>query len=253
MKDADIYKTAFTTHVGHFEIVMPFGLTNAPTTFQTLMNSVLAEYLKKFALVFFDDILVYNTTTQDHILHLSTILQVLRENKLYARLRKCIFGQSEIEYLGHVISSQGVATDPTKIEIIKKWPSPKSVTQLMAFLGLTGYYRRFIQGYGVICIPLFDALKKDAFIWSATQEQAFTNIKNIMSSPPVLALPDFTQPFTLEANASRTCIGAVMMQNGQPITFLSKTLCPKAAACSTYEKEAMAILEAIKKMEALPC
>lgn len=248
MKVVDIHKTAFTTHVGHFEyIVMPFGLTNAPATFQTLMNSVLADFLRKFALVFFDDILIYSNTMQDHIIHLKTILQVLRENKLFARLIKCIFGQSEIEYLGHVISNHGVATDPTKINIIKQWPSPKSVTQLRAFLGLTGYYRRFIQGYGVICRPLFDALKKDSITWSEAHQQAFNNIKEVMSAPPVLALPDFSKPFILEADASGTGIGAVLMQNGRPISFLSKTLGPKAAACSTYEKEAMAILEALKK------
>lgn len=140
-----------------------------------------------------------------------------------------------------------MATDPTKINIIKQWPSPKSVTQLRAFLGLTGYYRRFIQGYGVICRPLFDALKKDSFTCSKAQQQAFNNIKEVMSAPPVLALPDFSKPFILEADASGTGIGAVLMQNGRPISFLSKTLGPKAAACSTYEKEAMAILEALKK------
>lgn len=223
MKAADIHKTAFTTHVGHFEyIVMPFGLTNAPATFQTLMNSVLADFLRKFALVFFDDILIYSNTMQDHIIHLKTILQVLRENKLFARLIKCIFGQSEIEYLGHVISNHGVATDPTKINIIKQWPSPKSVTQLRAFLGLTGYYRRFIQGYGVICRPLFDALKKDSITWSEAHQQAFNNIKEVMSAPPVLALPDFSKPFILEADASGTGIGAVLMQNGRPFHSLVK-------------------------------
>lgn len=248
MKEADIQKTAFTTHLGHFEyIVMPFGLTNAPATFQTLMNIVLAEYLRRFALVFFDDILIYSKTTQDHVIHLRTILQTLRHNKLYAKLSKCVFGQSEIEYLGHIINSQGVATDPTKIEIIQKWPQPKSVTELRAFLGMAGYYRRFIKGYGIICRPLFDALKKDAFLWSEKQEDAFQTVKQIMSSPPVLALPDLSKPFVLEANASGTGIGAVLMQNGRPISFLSRALGTKAATSSTYEKEAMAILEAIKK------
>lgn len=146
-----------------------------------------------------------------------------------------------------------MATDSSKIDIIQKWPRPNSVTELRAFLGLAGYYRRFIQGYGLICRPFFDALKKDAFSWSEKQEQAFTKIKNIMSSPPILALPNFSQPFVLEADPSGTGIGAVLMQGGRPISFLSKTLGPKAAATSIYEKEAMAILEAIKKMEALLC
>ena len=150
--------------------------------------------------------------------------------------------------MGHIITKEGVATDPAKIAIIQKWPNkPQNITQLRAFLGLTGYYRRFVQGYGLVCRPLFDALKKNAFIWGDQQEKAFQLLKKIMSTPPVLALPDFSQPFILEADASGTGIGAVIMQNGKPIAFLSKSLRPKAAAASTYEKEAMAILEALKK------
>lgn len=116
--------------------------------------------------MFFDDILVYSQTVQDHILHWRTVLQALREHQLYAKLSKCIFGLLEVKYLGHIISIKGVATDPTKIDIIQKWPTPKTVTELRSFLGLTGYYRRFIQGYDIICRPLFDALKKDYFTWS---------------------------------------------------------------------------------------
>jgi len=234
--------------MGHFEyLVMPFGLTNAPTTFQTLMNNVLAQFLRKFALVFFDDILIYSKSLSEHVIHLRSVLEVLRANKLFAKLSKCTFAQSEIEYLGHVINQDGVATDPAKISAIQAWPTPKTVTELRSFLGLTGYYRRFIQSYGVICRPLVDALKKNSFIWSASQDLAFTQLKQIMSSPPVLALPDFSQPFVLEADASGNGIGAVLMQQGKPISFMSKTLGPRAAALSTYEKEAMAILEALKK------
>jgi len=160
MKEEDIQKTTFTTHMGHFEyIVMHFSLTNAPATFQSLMNTVLAEFLRKFALVFFDDILIYSASMEDHISHLQSMLSVLKANQLYAKLNKCTFGQSQIEYLGHLISKEGVAIDPAKISIIQNWPPPKSVTQLRAFLGLTGYYRRFIQAYGIICRPLFNALK----------------------------------------------------------------------------------------------
>lgn len=120
MHQEDTYKTAFTTHLGHFEyVVMPFGLTKAPTTFQTLMNTVLADFLRKFALVFFDDILIYSTTMEAHVQHLRTILKVLRQHKLYAKLSKCTFAQAEIEYLGHIISKEGVATDPTKIPVIQ--------------------------------------------------------------------------------------------------------------------------------------
>lgn len=184
MKEDDIQKTAFTTHLGHFEyVVMPFGLTNAPATFQSLMNTVLAQFLRKFALVFFDDILIYSKSLSDHIIHLEAVLEVLRQNQLYAKLSKCTFRQDKIEYLGHVISSEGVATDPSKIEIIKQWPSPSNPTQLRAFLGMTGYYRRFIQGYGIICKPLFKSLKKDGFSWNNEKEEAFQLLKKVMSSP----------------------------------------------------------------------
>lgn len=136
-----------------------------------------------------------------------------------------------MEYLGHIISDKGVATDPSKVEAV----------------GLAGYYRRFIQNYGIICRPLFDCLKKDAFSWGPTQDTAFSTLKKKMTQAPVLALPDFNQPFILETNASGFGLGAVLMQQGKPIAYLSKSLGPKAAAASIYDKEAMAILEALKK------
>jgi hypothetical protein len=123
MKEEDISKTAFTTHQDHYEyVVMPFGLTNAHVTFQQLMNSVLAPILRKFALVFFDDILIYNKTLGEHVLHLQQVFQLLEKNNLYAKKSKCTFGTDQVEYLGHIISSQGVATDPKKIEAISTWP-----------------------------------------------------------------------------------------------------------------------------------
>lgn len=162
MKDEDIQKTTFTTHMGHYEyVVMPFGLTNAPATFQALKNTILAEYLRKFALVFFDDILVYSKSMTDHVQHLSTIFEVLRTNKLHAKLSKCTFWQRQVEYLGYIISSEEVATVPAKMSAIANSQTPKIVTELRGFLGLAGYYRRFIEWYGVICRPLFDCLKKE--------------------------------------------------------------------------------------------
>ena len=123
MKEEDIAKTAFTTHLGHFEyVVMPFGLTNTPATFQSLMNNVLAEFLRKFALVFFDDILIYSSSLDQHVTHLRSVLSVLQQHQLFAKLSKCSFAQEEIEYLGHIISKQGVGTDPSKITIIQNWP-----------------------------------------------------------------------------------------------------------------------------------
>lgn len=137
MRNEDIHKTAFTTYLGHFEyLVMPFGLTNAPATFQALMNFIFKRHIRKFILVFFDDILVYSKTLKEHIQHLRETLQILREQQLYAKMSKCVFAAPQVEYLGHIISSEGVATDPNKILTVKTWPLPKTITQLRSFLGM---------------------------------------------------------------------------------------------------------------------
>jgi hypothetical protein len=152
---------------------MPFGLTNAPATFQELMNSIFTPCLRKFVLVFFDDILIYSQTEEEHCRHLTTVLAILQSNQLKAKMSKCTFFAPQVEYLGHIISGRGVATDPSKIQDILEWESPTIVTQLRGFLGLTGYYRRFIKGYATICKPLHEALKKNSFTWSTEQENAF--------------------------------------------------------------------------------
>lgn len=248
MKPEDVEKTAFSTHMGLFEfLVMSFGLTNGPPSFHSLMHSVLGPLLRKCVVFFFDDILIYSKTLKEHVQHLKQVFNLLRENKLYAKTSKCTFGQQQVEYLGHVITAEGVATDPIKIQAVVNWPEPQNVTQLRGFLGLTGYYRRFIQNYGIICRPLFDSLKKDSFVWAAAQQEAFQTLKNKLTTAPVLALPNFQKPFILEADASGYGLGAVLMQEGKPLAFMSKSIGPKAQGMSTYDKEAMAILEALKK------
>jgi hypothetical protein len=167
LQPEDRYKTAFMTHQGHYEwLVMPFGLTNAPATFQSLMNTIFQTVLRKYVLVFFDDILVYSKTWQEHLKHLAAVLQVLQDHQLFVKLSKCSFGVSEIEYLGHVVSGQGVSMDREKIQAVLDWPPPKNIKQLRGFLGLTGYYRRFIQSYAKLASPLTDLLKKEAYVWS---------------------------------------------------------------------------------------
>jgi hypothetical protein len=248
MNTADIPKTAFKPHMGHYEyVVMPFGLTNAPAMFQNLMNTLFKEHLRSFILVFFDDILVYSKNLSDHLKHLEIVLQILKQNSLYLKCSKCTFAVPEVEYLGHVLSGAGVATKPQNVQAILNWPQPKTISKLRGFLGLTGYCRRFVKGYGKLCRPLHDLLKKQAFQWTTEHTQAFQQLKTVMTTCPVLALPDFSQPFFLESDACGSGIGAVLMQAGRPLACFSKCLGPKATAQSVHEKEALAILEALKK------
>jgi hypothetical protein len=190
MSPQHIAKTAFSTHMGHYEyLVMPFGLTNAPATFQQLMNNIFAQHLRKFVLVFFDDILIYSKNLQQHRAHLNSVLQILRLHQLKAKLSKCTFAVPSVEYLGHVLSGNGVATDPSKIQEIISWQAPETVKQLRGFLGLTGYYRRFVKGYASICRPLHDVLKKNSFSWASPQQAAFEALKLAMTTPLFLFCP----------------------------------------------------------------
>jgi hypothetical protein len=192
MLPEDEYKTAFKTHHGHYQFkVMPFGLTNAPATFQCIMNQVLQPFLRKFVMVFLDDILIYSNSLEEHAQHLQLVLQALLDNQLYLKQSKCSFAQHQLEYLGHIISADGVATDPQKITAMLHWPQPTTMTELRAFLGLTGYYRKFVKGYGILAQPLTTLLRAKTFQWTTQAQQAFENLKLAMTRTPVLALPDF--------------------------------------------------------------
>jgi hypothetical protein len=244
----DVPKTAFQTHEGHYEFkVMSFGLTNAPTTFQATMNQLFRPYLRKFVLVFFDDILIYSKTWKEHMKHLEQVLSLLEKNQFYAKLSKCSFGKEEVEYLGHVISREGVKVDPDKIKAITEWPKPKNISKLRGFLGLTGYYRRFIKNYAHLTTPLSNLLKKNSFKWDNNAEECFETLKRVMSSTLVLATPDFTKPFVVECDASGIGIGEVLMQDGHPIAFESRKLNKREELKSTYNKEMLAIMHALAK------
>lgn len=174
MKEEDEFKTAFKTHHGHFQFkVMPFGLTNALATFQCLMNSIFQPYMRKFVLVFMDDILVYSNSLTGHLSHLEIVFQVLQAHQLVAKLSKCSFAMQELEYLGHMISKNGVATDPAKTWVMQQWPVPSCVSELRGFLGLIGYYRKFVKHYGLLAKPLTELLKNNrAFVWTPAAQEA---------------------------------------------------------------------------------
>ncbi|GJS86697.1 ty3-gypsy retrotransposon protein [Tanacetum coccineum] len=248
IRPEDRYKTAFRTHQGLYEwLVMPFGLSNAPATFQALMNEVFRPYLRQFVLVFFDDILVYSASWALHLEHLTTVLGCLHDHRLYAKFSKCAFGEQRVEYLGHIVTGAGVEMDPQKVNAVKDWPIPTSLSQLRAFLGLTGYYRRFIKHYATIAHPLTNLLRKDSFHWSVDAESAFDALKHALITAPVLRLPDFTKPFIVETDASGYGIGAILSQDGHPISFFSKKFSSKMQKASTYVRELYAITEAIAK------
>ncbi|XP_076935063.1 uncharacterized protein LOC143601564 [Bidens hawaiensis] len=243
MDERDIHKIAFRTHQGLFEfVVMPFGLTNAPATFQSLMNETFKPLLRKTTLVFFDDILVYSPTMTQHVTDLEQVLLLMRENSLMAKKSKCSFGGAVVEYLGRIISGQGVQTDPKKIIAIQEWPIPQNLKQLRGFLGLAGYYRRFIKSFGIHARPLTELLKKEeSFVWTKEVQEAFDKLKVALTSAPVLALPDFTKTFIIETDASSKGMGAVLMQENHPIAFISKAFSVRQLALSVYEKELLIV------------
>ena len=215
-----MYMTAFKTYSGHYEyLVMPFGLTNAPATFQALMNELFRPYLRKFVLIFLDDILIYSGSWQEYIQHVKRVFQILFNNQLYVKKSKCQFGVKEVNYLGHIVSTDGVSVDQGKITTVLEWPVLKNLKALRGLLGLTGYYRRFIRGYSSLAAPLTALTKKNAFQLSPTAQEAFNNLKKVMTTPPVLSLPNFNLPFEIECDASSSRVGAMLMQNNHPHCF----------------------------------
>ncbi|XP_073056884.1 uncharacterized protein [Primulina eburnea] len=217
VKEDDIPKTAFRTRYGHYEfLIMSFGLTNALSVFMDLMNRVFKSYLDSFVIVFIDDILVYSKTRELHREHLRTVLQQLRDNQLYAKLKNCEFWLDQVTFLGHIISKDGITVDPTKIESVKKWPIPMTVAEVRSFLGLAGYYRHFIADFSKIALPLTTLTRKTVkFEWTNECQQSFQELKDKLTSAPVLSLPEGVEDFVVFTDASKKGLGAVLMQRGK--------------------------------------
>ena len=209
----DIPKTAFSTRYGLYEyLVMSFGLTNAPAHFMYLMNSVFMPELDKFVVVFIDDILIFSKNEEEHAEHLRIVLQRLREHKLYAKFSKCEFWLKKVQFLGHVISEDGISVDPSKIRDVLDWKTPEIVPEIRSFLGLVGYYRRFVPDFSKIARPMTELLKKGVkFVWDDKCDQAFQTLRKLLTSAPVLAQPDITRPFDVYCDASGTSFGCILI------------------------------------------
>uniref|UniRef100_A0A8R7TPA7 Reverse transcriptase domain-containing protein n=1 Tax=Triticum urartu TaxID=4572 RepID=A0A8R7TPA7_TRIUA len=202
--------------------------------------------MRECVLSFFDNILVFSKTLQEHAEHLRQVFDLLRRDQWKVKRSKCSFGQQRITYLGHVISADGVTTDPTKIKAVTAWPTPTNVKEVRQFLGLARYYRRFVRQFGILARPLFNLLKKGTpFVWTDNTEQSFQILKQGLVIAPVLAQPDFQKQFTVETDTCDTGIGAILQQEGHPIAFMRKALCPKYQGLSTYEKEYLAVITAV--------
>ncbi|QBP37036.1 putative RdRP [Lampyris noctiluca errantivirus 1] len=245
----DIQKTAFSTETGHYEFLrMPFGLKNAPSTFQRLMNYVLREYIGKICLVYLDDIIILGTSLQEHSENIRKVFQKLRENNLKIQIDKSEFFRKEVAYLGHIVSREGVKPNPDKIEAIKNYTLPKTTKEIKGFLGLLGYYRRFIPNFSKITKPFTTCLKKNNKIDITNEEylQCFKTCKNLLTNSPILQYPDFTKEFILTTDASNYALGAVLSQNingkDLPIAYASRTLNEHEINYSTIEKELLAII-----------
>jgi hypothetical protein len=244
----DIPKTAFSTRYGLYEyLVMSFGLTNSSTYFMYLMNSVFMPELDKFVVVFTDDILVYSRNEQEHTMHLHTVLQRLRDHRLYAKLSKCDFWLREIKILGHTISQDGVSVDPEKVQEVMDWKPPTSVRQIRGFLGLVGYYRRFIPDFSRIAKPMTELLKKGVkYEWIQKCEDAFHALRQHLTTAPVLAQPDNTKPFEVYCDASGTGLGCVLMQDNRVIAYASRVLRPHEHNYPTHDLQLAAVVHALE-------
>ena len=254
IKQGEEWKTAFRTRFGHFEYtVMPFGLTNAPASFQALINNVLRPYLDKFVVAYLDDLLIYSETREEHTEHVRTVLAALLERKLRVKLSKCEFGVTKTEYLGYLIEPGKISMDPKKLQSIESWPTPTNLKEVQSFLGTANYYRRFIKGYSGIAAPLTKmAQKNQPFKWTEEQEAAFREIKERMTSAPVLRMMDPQRPITVETDASDFAIGACMSQPDDegrlhPVMFYSRKMTRAEQNYDIHDKELLAIVDTFRE------
>ncbi|CAL8153028.1 unnamed protein product [Prunus armeniaca] len=248
VKAEDIPKIAFRTRYGHYEfVVMPFGLTNAPAAFMDMMNRIFRPYLDQFVIVFIDDILIYSKSQEEHEEHLRIVLQILRENQLYAKLNKCEFWLRQVKFLGHVISNEGISVDSSKVEAVLNWSQPKNILEIRSFLGLAGYYRRFIKDFSRIAAPMTKLTQKGVkFIWTQECEKSFQELKTRLTTAPILIIPEWDLGYVVYTDASKQGLGCVLMQSDRVVAYASRQLKNHERNYPTHDLELAAIVHALK-------
>ncbi|KAG8499252.1 hypothetical protein CXB51_005763 [Gossypium anomalum] len=248
VKESDVPKTAFRTRYGHYQfLVMPFGLTNAPAVFMDLMNRIFRPYLDKFVVVFIDNILIYSKDETEHAEHLRIVLQTLRDKQLYAKFSKSEFWLRKVGFLGHIVSCDGIRVDPSKISAIIDWKPPKKVTEVRSFLGLAGYYRRFVNGFSIIAAPMTRLLQKDVkFEWTEECQQSFEELKKLLTEAPVLVQPESSKEFVVYSDASLNGLECVLMQEGKVVAYALRQLKPHEKNYPTHDLELTAMVFALK-------
>jgi ribonuclease HI len=248
IREQDIPKTAFTTRYGLYEfVVVSFGLTNASAYFMNLMNKVFMEELDRFVVVFIDVILIYSETTEEHEEHLRMVLERLRQQKLYAKFSKCAFWMEKVAFLGHVLSAEGITVDPSKVESVTKWEQPLNVTDVRSFLGMVGYYRRFIENFSKIAKTMTELLKNNTkFEWLGACEKSFQELKERLTTVLVLTLPDIKKDFVVYCDASKQGLGCVLMQEGKVVAYASRQLKKHEENYLTHDLELPAVVHALK-------
>jgi hypothetical protein len=248
IRASDIPTTTFITLYGLYEYtVMSFGLTNVPTYFMYLMDKVFMKYLDKFVVVFIDDILVFSKNEEEHDQHLRMVLQKLKENQLYAKLNKCEFWLKEVSFFGHIISEGGISVDPSKVKDVLVWKTPQNVLDIRSFLGLVGYYRRFIEGFSKISKPMIELLAKGkTFEWTPRREASFQELKKRLTMSPILTMPDMEKPFSIYCNASGQGLGCVLMQDNHVMAYATRQLRKHEEKYPTHDLELVAVVRALK-------
>jgi hypothetical protein len=248
IREEDITKITFSSRYDLYEyLVMSFGLTNAPAHFMYLMNSVFIEELEKFVVVFIDDILVFSKSKKEHEEHLCIVLRRLRDHQLYAKFSKCKFWLSEVQFLGHVISSEGISVDPGKVREVLDWKPPRTVHQVHSFLSLAGYYHRFILNFSKIVKPITELLKEEEkFVWNAERDGAFQTLKKLLTTSHVLAQLDITKPFDVYCDASGIGLGCVLMQESHEIAYSSHQLRPHEEHYPTHDLDLAYVVHALR-------